>query len=166
MRGLLVAFISVAAYAGALFVPANAAPFTCPDMTVASAPGTAPSLGGLSSGADDAAASNRLRELVAELRNRGLKPALIVDQLVGSYCPLVAADGALSDNQKAERVRRFAQLATGLAYVSSDSNEVDILVQMALTPGLLGQIDEAAARTGISRNAWIERAIKQQLTVP
>ena len=37
-----------------------------------------------------------------------MKPALIVDHLIGAYCPLVAADSSLSDKQKADRVRRFA----------------------------------------------------------
>jgi hypothetical protein len=35
-----------------------------------------------------------------------------------------------------------------------------------LMPTLLGQVDQAAGRAGLSRDAWIERAIKQQLTVP
>jgi len=95
-----------------------------------------------------------------------MKPALIVDHLVGAYCPLVANDGSLSDKQKADRVRRFARQVTGLAYQTSDQGELDVLVDVPLMPTLLGQVDQAAAGAGMSRDAWIERAIKQQLTVP
>jgi hypothetical protein len=43
---------------------------------------------------------------------------------------------------------------------------LDVLVDVPLMPTLLGQVDQAAAGAGMSRDAWIERAIKQQLTVP
>ncbi|QRM29968.1 CopG family transcriptional regulator [Microvirga sp. VF16] len=95
-----------------------------------------------------------------------MKPALIVDHLIGAYCPLVAADGSLSDQQKADRVRRFARLVTGLAYVPANPDETDVLVQTALKPDLLNQIDEAAGRAGMTRDEWIERAIKSQLANP
>jgi hypothetical protein len=103
---------------------------------------------------------------MADLRKSGMKPALIVDHLVGAYCPLVASDGNLSDKQKADRVRRFARQATGLAYGQPDLGELDVLVDVPLTPALLGQVDQAAGRAGMSRDAWIEQAIKQSLIVP
>ena len=85
---------------------------------------------------------------------------------MGAYCPLAANDGSLSDKQKADRVRRFARQVTWLAYGASDQDELDFLVEVPLMPTLLGQVDQAAARAGISRDAWIARALKQQLTVP
>lgn len=100
------------------------------------------------------------------MQQRRMKPALIVDRLMGAYCPLVAADSTLSDKQKTDRVLRFAQLVTGLAYRSSDPDEVGVLVQTALTPGLLSQVDKAAGRAGLSRDEWIERAIRQKLAAP
>ena len=118
------------------------------------------------SGATDLTADNRVGELVANLRKSGMKPALIVDHLVGAYCPLAANDGSLSDKQKADRVRRFARQVTGLAYGQPGQDELDVLVDVPLTPTLLGQVDQAAAGAGMSRDAWIERAIKQRLAVP
>jgi hypothetical protein len=165
-RVVLVALVSVAGLGGAFLAPAGAAGFACPDTTAAAMLGTAPSLPNLSSGADDVTAGNRLGELMADLRKSGMKPALIVDRLIGAYCPFVAADDTLSDKQKTERVRRFAHMVTDLAYGPSDPDEVDILVQTALTPSLLTQIDQAAGRAGVSRDEWIVRAIKQQLTAP
>jgi hypothetical protein len=165
-RVVLVALVSAAGMGGALLTSTSAAGFACPDTTAAGVPGTAPSLPDLDSGANDITAGNRLGELLADLRQSGMKPALIVDHLIGAYCPLVAADHTLSDKQKADRVRRFAHVVTGLAYGPADSDEVDVLVQPALTPDLLRQVDQAASRAAISRDEWIERAIKQQLAAP
>ncbi len=165
-RVVLVALVSAAGMGGALLTSTSAAGFACPDTTAAGVPGTAPSLPDLYSGANDITAGNRLGELLADLRQSGMKPALIVDQLIGAYCPLVAADHTLSDKQKADRVRRFAHAVTGLAYGPADSDEVEVLVQTALTPDLLRQVDQAASRVGISRDEWIERAIMQQLAGP
>ena len=163
---LLVSLVSLVGIESAFMAPVRAAAFTCPDITAAGMRGPAPSLADLYSGANDVTASKRLGEFIADLRKSGMKPALIVDQLIGAYCPLVAADNTLSDKQKVDRVRRFAQLVTGLAYVPPAPDEVDILVQTALAPALLSQIDHAASRAGISREEWIERAIERQLTTP
>jgi hypothetical protein len=163
---LLLALISAAGCGGAMIAPVDAATFTCPDTTASDMPRTAPALSDLYSGASDIAASNRLGELVTDLRKSGMKPALIVDHLIGAYCPLAAADNTLSDKQKADRVRRFARQVAGLVYVPSDPEKVDVLVEIPLTPTLLGQVDQAASRAGIPRDAWIEQAIKQQLAIP
>jgi hypothetical protein len=163
---LLVSLVAIVGIEGAFMAPVRAAAFTCPDATSADMRGPAPALADLYSGADDVTASRRLGELMADLRRSGMKPALIVDRLIGAYCPLVAADATLSDKQKVDRVRRFAQLVTGLAYVPRDPDEVDVLVQTALPPALLGQVDRAAGQAGISREEWIERAIERQLTAP
>jgi hypothetical protein len=82
---------------------------------------------------------------------------------VSAYCPLVAADTSLSDDQKVAQVRRFARQVTGLAYGFSDSNEVDVLVDIPLAPSVIGRVDQAAARAGMSRDAWLARAIGQGL---
>ena len=163
---LVLVLVCGAGLIGSIVRPADAAAFTCPDTVTSDAPRNAPPLSDLYSGANNLAGGNRVGELVADLRKSGMKPALIVDHLVGAYCPLVANDGSLSDKQKADRVRRFARQVTGLAYGSSDQGELDVLVDVPLMPTLLGQVDQAAAGAGMSRDAWIERAIKQQLTVP
>ena len=164
-QSLLVALVSVAGFGSLPMASADAATFTCPDTMAADRPGAASSLSELYAGADDITARDQLGELMADLRKSGMKPVLIVDHLIGAYCPLVAADTILSDKQKADRVRQFARLVTGLAYVPSDLDEVDILVQTALPPDLLSQVDQAAGRAGLSRDEWIERSIKQQLSV-
>jgi hypothetical protein len=163
---LLLTLICGAGLTGSMVRPADAAAFTCPETVTSDAPKNASRLTDLYSGANNLTASNRVGELVTDLRKNGMKPALIVDNLVGAYCPLVANDGSLSDRQKADRVRGFARQVTGLAYGQSGQDELDVLVDVPLMPALLSQVDQAAAGAGISRDAWIERAIKQQLTVP
>jgi hypothetical protein len=163
---LLLVLVCGAGLTGSITRPANAAAFTCPDTLTSDAPRNASPLSDLYSGATDLTAGNRLSELIADLRKTGMKPALIVEHLVGAYCPLAANDGSLSDKQKADRVRRFARQVTGLAYGQSGQDELDVLVDVPLTPTLLGQVDQAAGRAGLSRDAWIEQAIKQQPTGP
>ena len=163
--GLLLVLVCGAGLTGSIVRPADAAAFTCPDTVTSDAPRNAPPLSDLYSGANDVTASNRLSEVMADLRKDGMKPALIVDHLVSAYCPLVANDSSLSDKQRADRIQRFARQVTGLAYGSSGQDESDVLIEVPLMPTLLGQVDQAAGRAGLSRDAWIERAIKQQLTV-
>lgn len=163
--GLLLVLVCGAGLIGSITRSADAAAFTYPETVTSDAPRNASSLSDLYSGANDVTASNRLGEVMANLRKDGMKPALIVDHLIGAYCPLVANDSSLSDKQKADRMRRFARQVTGLAYGPSGQDELDVLVEVPLVPTLLGQVDQAAGRAGLSRGAWIERAIKQQLMV-
>ncbi|WP_201838544.1 glutelin [Microvirga zambiensis] len=163
---LLLVLACGAGLTGSLVRSAKAATFTCPETVTPDAPKIIPSLGDLHSGSPSLTAGDRIGELVASLRTNGLKPALIVDHLVAAYCPLVATDANLSDKQKADRVRRFARQVTGLAYGQPNQEELDVLVDVPLTPTVLRQVEQMAASAGMSRDAWIERAIKQQLAVP
>jgi hypothetical protein len=156
--GLLLVLVCGAGLIGSITRPVDAAAFTCPETMMPDAPRNASPLRDLDSGAHDVTASNRLSELMADLRKDGMKPALIVDHLVSAYCPLVANDSSLSDKQKADRMRRFARQVTGLAYGPSGQEELDVLVEVPLVLTLLGQLDQAAGRAGLSRDAWIERA--------
>lgn len=146
--------------------PANAAGLTCPFTRAADAPKGAPPLSEFFTQATDVPISSRLGGLVAALRQSGMTPASIVDHLVGAYCPLVAANGSLSETQKTDIVRRFARHVAGLAYVPPGSDELEVLVDLPLVPQLLDQIDMMAKKAGISRDTWIERAINRQLAAP
>ena len=107
--GLLLVLVCGAGLIGSITRAADAAAFTCPETMTSDAPRNASPLSDLYSGANDVTASNRLSELMADLRMDGMKPALIVDHLVSAYCPLVADDSSLSDKQKADWIRRFAR---------------------------------------------------------
>lgn len=161
-RMLLIILTCIGASGGATTLVA-ASPLTCPAVAGPTAIKDPSSLKDLYSEATDVTAGNRLNELMAAFRASGTKPAFIVDDLVSAYCPLVAADTSLSDQQKVDRVRRFARQVTGLAYGLSDPDEVDVLLEIPLAPALLSRIDQAAANAGTSRDAWIALAISQRL---
>jgi hypothetical protein len=163
VRRLLLIILTCMGICGGTTTSVVAAPLTCPVATGPTALNDPSSLKNLYAAATDATAGNRLNELIATFRASGTKPAFIVDDLVSAYCPLVAADTSLSDKQRVDQVRRFARQVTGLAYGLSDPDEVDVLVDLPLAPTVLGQVDQAAARAGISRDAWIALAIKQRL---
>ncbi|MDQ8732148.1 glutelin [Bradyrhizobium sp. LHD-71] len=163
---LLVALVSAAGAGAFIGQPAVAAGFTCPSTTAMDASKNAPPLADLFTGATDATADQRLNVLVTDLRKNGTSPSSIVNYLVGAYCPLVLADTSLSDAQKTTRVRRFARQVAGLAFVPSEQDELAVIVDLPLTPSLLDQIDKAAAKSGISRDIWIDRAISRQLASP
>jgi len=155
---LLMVLACGAGLMGSVVRPADAAAFVCPETVTADAPKNASALSDL--------AESRIGDLVADLRKNGMKPALIVDSLVAAYCPRVASDASLSDAQKADLVRRFARQVTGVAFGQPGQGELDVLVDVPLAPNLLRQVEQAAAGAGMSRDAWIERAIKQQLAIP
>jgi hypothetical protein len=162
-RRMLSTILACIGASGLAFASATAAPLTCPAPTGPAALKDPSSLKDLYAGATDATADNRLNELMAAFRASGTKPAFIVDDLVSAYCPLVAADTSLSDEQKVDRVRRFARQVTGLAYGFPAPDEVEVLVDIPLAPSILGQVDQAAARAGMSRDAWLALAVKRSL---
>jgi hypothetical protein len=82
-QSLLVALVSVAGFGSSPMASAHAATFTCPDTMAADSLGAASSLSELYAGANDITARNRLGELMTDLRKSGMKPALIVDHLIG-----------------------------------------------------------------------------------
>jgi len=164
IRNVLIAAVATTLVAAAPAVAADSG-FTCPYAKPADAPKGAPSLmAEYFSGATDVTADKRLPILVYDLRKLGMSPAEIIDHLLGAYCPLVAAIGGLTDWQKTLMVRRFARQVAGLAYVPPQTDEVAILVDVPLPPELLDKITQAAAKAGVSRDVWIERAVKRALT--
>jgi hypothetical protein len=166
LRRVLLITLTCISASGVVITPSAAAPLTCPYVTGSTTANGPSALKALFSGATDSTASTRLNELITVALQSGIKPLEIVNELVSGYCPLVAADPSLSDKQKVDRVRRFARQVTGLAYTPSDSDEVEVLVDIPVAPSVLNQVDQAAFRAGMSRDAWIERAIGQQLANP
>ena len=138
--------------------------FVCPYQKPGGAPKSAPTLTAeYFSGATDVTADKRLPILIYDMRQSGMSPSEMVDHLVGGYCPLVAAASGLTDQQKTQMVRRFARQVAGLAYVPSQQDETAILVDVPLPPTLFDEISQSASKAGISRDAWIENAVKRAL---
>ena len=164
MRIVLIAAISTALAATLPASEAAETGFVCPYAKAADAPKGAPTLTAeFFSGASDLTADKRLPILVNDLRNAGMSPAGIVDHLVGAYCPLVAANSGLTDGQKTQMVRRFARQVAGMAYVPSQQDETAILVDVPMPPDLFDQVNQAATKAGLSRDAWVDGAVRRAL---
>jgi len=163
-RNILIAAIATTLVAASSAVATAQTGFTCPYAKTTDAPKGAPSLTTeYFSGATDVTADKRLPSLIFDLRKMGMSPAEIIDHLIGAYCPLVAANSGLTDWQKTLMVRRFARQVAGLAYVPPQPDELAILVDVPLPPDLFNEVSQAATKAGVSRDAWIESAVKRAL---
>lgn len=114
---------AVAAVVGLGFVaePAKADAFECP---LASDLGTASAAADVDKLLPDGALLEQPEELesaVARLRQHGLSSDNIIDRLIAHYCPAVAVEAGLSDEEKTAKVRNFAQEVTALT-LSADSS--------------------------------------------
>ena len=142
--------------------PGHAANVLCP---TAPNDGTATdNFPGLFDPASGAPVSSRMAQVVSDLKSRGLSSGTIVDRLVGAYCPAIAAQSDLSDDQKTNLVRRFARQAISYVYSGTPSGETSVIIDVTLSPDLLDQVEDAAKAGKMNRDAWITAAIVKALS--
>jgi hypothetical protein len=103
----------------------------------------------------------RLNTAVTDLRAQGVSNAVLIDSLISSYCPAVARNTALSDDQKRAQVRRFASRIVRVVY-SLDSADA-VILDVPFTPGVIDAINAKAAAERISPEAWVANAIGRDL---
>lgn len=163
---LFAALLAAGAAMGPAAGGADAAAFTCAYKEAPDAPKNMAPVTGLTEDMTQVAARKRLAELVDSLTVAKLPPALIVDRLVSAYCPLVARDKSLTDDQKTGRVRRFAATVASLVYAPPGEMELDILIDLPIAPPVLDQVDKAAKANGLSRDEWMRLAIEKALGAP
>jgi hypothetical protein len=104
---------------------------------------------------------NQLSDTIATLRREGMSKRLIVDHLIGAYCPMVAQDASLTEAQKAPLVRRFSGQVTRLVY--SLESGLDIIINVPLTPDIVDAVNDTAKKQGLSGPAWIAMTIDDAL---
>lgn len=108
--------------------------------------------------------SNRdLSAAVQRARAEGLSNGAIVDHAVASYCPVIDRDPSLTLPQKQSALRNFAAQITTLVYDPAQ-DATRILVTVPVSTALSDQIDTAAARAKVSRDAWIVRTLEAGIT--
>ncbi|TFW56704.1 hypothetical protein CT676_34015 [Bradyrhizobium sp. MOS001] len=100
----------------------------------------------------------RLNASIDGLRRLGLSQTLIVDHLIGAYCPTVAKDNSLSDAEKTAKVRRFASRITVLVHREEDISE--ILLYVPLKPSVVDAVNAKAQASGLSVERWLSRTIE------
>jgi hypothetical protein len=100
----------------------------------------------------------QLRIGIDELKRLGLSNTLIVDHLIGAYCPTVAQNTSLSDAQKATQIRQFAGRITAIVYSEEDVS--DIVLNVLLSPSIVDQVNLKAQASGLSVEGWLSKTIE------
>jgi hypothetical protein len=103
----------------------------------------------------------RLNATVSALRQDGMPKSLIIDHLVGVYCPMVAQESSLTEAEKTARLRRFTGQVTQLVY--SLESGLDVIVNVPLTPDIVAVLNATASKQGLSGAAWIAMTVENAL---
>jgi hypothetical protein len=103
----------------------------------------------------------RLNATVSTLRQDGMPKNLIIDHLVGVYCPMVAQESSLTEAEKTAHLRRFTGQVTQLVY--SLESGLDIIVNVPLTPDIVAVLNATASEQGLSGAAWIAMTVENAL---
>jgi hypothetical protein len=106
----------------------------------------------------------KLNAAVTALRASGVSNAVLVDSLIAAYCPAVAGNTALSDEQKRANVRRFAGRIMRLVYSLESADAV--ILSVPFPPDVIAAINAKAAAEKISPEAWVAQAIGRDLKAP
>jgi hypothetical protein len=135
--------------------------FQCPSFSGPNNPAKLEQIRGLLPNADTMTNIEQLSAAIASLRRDGMSKSLIIDHLVGAYCPMVVREAALDDTEKAAHVRRFTGQVTRLVY--SLESGLDIIVSVPLPPDIVDAVNGAAKKQGLSGPAWIAMTIDNAL---
>jgi hypothetical protein len=103
----------------------------------------------------------RLNATVSTLRQDGMPKSLIIDHLVGVYCPMVAQENSLTEAEKTAHLQRFTGQVTQLVY--SLESGLDIIINVPLTPDIVAILNATASKQGLSGAAWIAVTVENAL---
>jgi hypothetical protein len=90
-------------------VPAVAAEkFECPSPFKPNTPAKLEEIKGLLPNVNAMTDIGQLNVTIDTLRREGMPKNLIIDHLVGAYCPMIAREASLTESEKAALVQRFS----------------------------------------------------------
>jgi len=135
--------------------------FECPSPFKPNTPAKLEQINGLLPNANAMSNINQLSDTIATLRRDGMSKRLIVDHLIGAYCPMVVQEASLTDAEKAARVARFSGQVTRLVY--SLESGLDVIINVPLTPDIVDAVNGIAKKQGLSGPAWIAMTIDDAL---
>jgi hypothetical protein len=135
--------------------------FECPSPFKPNTPAKLEQIKGLLSGANAMSDLNQLSATIATLRREGMPKRVIIDHLIGAYCPTMARETSLTGAEKAARVARFSGQVTRLVY--SLESGLDIIINVPLTPDIVDAVNTIAKKQGLSGPAWIAMTIDDAL---
>jgi hypothetical protein len=135
--------------------------FQCPSFSNPNNPAKLEQIRGLLPNVNTMTNMEQLSATIATLRREGMSKSLIIDHLVGAYCPMVVREAPLTEAEKAALVRRFTGQVTRLVY--SLESGLDIIVNVPLTPEIVDAVNSVAKKQGLSGPAWIAMTIDNAL---
>lgn len=137
----------------------SAKPLICPNNPDAAKAIPATDLAQLT--ADDLDRSAKLNRVVTVLRDRGMNSGNIVDNLISAYCPVVAANAALNDQQKTMAVRSFAAQAARAVYTPDGADA--IIIDVPLAPDVANAVNSKAKAERMSPQDWAAKTIANDI---
>ena len=153
--------LSLTLFSLTLLPAAAAEKYECPSPFRPNTPAKLEEIKGLLPNIDAMADIGQLNVTIGTLRREGMTKSLIIDHLIGAYCPLIARDASLTDAEKAARVRRFSGQVTELVY--SLESGLDIIINVPLSPDIVDAVNSIARKQGLSGPAWIAMTIDNAL---
>jgi hypothetical protein len=143
-------------------VPAVAADkFKCPSPFKPNTPAKLEEIKGLLPNVHAMADIGQLNVTIGTLRREGMPKNLIIDHLIGAYCPMIDREASLTEAEKAALVGRFSGQVTRLVY--SLESGLDIIINVPLTPDIVEAVNSIARKQGLSGPAWIAMTIDNAL---
>jgi len=139
----------------------GAGKFECPSPFKPNTPAKLEQVKGMLPTANAMPDLNQLTAIITALQREGMSKRLIVDHLIGAYCPTLAQETSLTDAEKTSRVARFSGQVTRLVY--SLGSGLEIIVNVPLTPDIVEVVNEIAKKQGLTGPAWIEMTIDDAL---
>lgn len=103
----------------------------------------------------------QLDAAIDALRRQGMTKSLIIDNLIGTYCPVVAADSSLTDAQKTGRIRQFAARIAGIVYSVESADE--IIFDVPFPPDVADTINARASAAKLTPEGWIAELVGEAL---
>ena len=161
MRTMRIALLALGLLAFADPEPVAAAGFECDRRVAADEPAGVHDIRSVLPIGDALDDPTQLNQAIDTLRKQGVSRTLIVDNLIGAYCPVVAKNTALSDPQKVTRMQQFAGTITRLVY--RVENETEIIFNVPFPPAVSDQIQAKAGAAKTTAEVWIADTIETTL---
>jgi hypothetical protein len=146
-----------------LFCASAQAAFVCPVKSVGTNPAQDQAIAAAIPAGNALDDVTKLNAAVTALQAKGVSNAVLVDSLISSYCPTVAGNSALTDDQKRAQVRRFAGRIVRLVYSLESADAV--ILDVPFAPNVIAAINARAAAEKISPEAWVAKAIARDVKV-
>ncbi len=105
--------------------------------------------------------ANKIDGLIDEIRSQqpGISSASLSNTMIAAFCPVVANDAALSNQQKRARLMRFSMAVQDQLASLVQPADIRVMTPVALPPSTLQQIDQAASANQQTPAEWMANTL-------